>query len=339
MSDKFKVLLVHPTSPLLNPPPIGVGLLIALLRQEGFEVHLFDNGLYKVPDHLHGGKVKESRLQVTPFDYGTRDLILKESDPIADFVTKVTTVQPSLIAFSTLESVYELTISMIDALDNGSDLDKIPILVGGVFPTWAPDLVINHPKVDMICKGEGEGAIVDLCKAMDAGIDYSEIPNLWVKNDFGSIVKSKIQRPLVDVNKIPIPDFSLFEEGRFLRPMGGEVYVTIPIETSRGCPYKCNYCNSPANTRMYEEESESGNSFLRKKTVNTVYKELKYLINKFNGEYVYFCSDTFFVWSAAEIDEFTEMYSEFKLPFWIQTHPNTIKDSYIRKMKSVGLNR
>jgi hypothetical protein len=90
---------------------------------------------------------------------------------------------------------------------------------------------------------------------------------------------------------------------------------------------------------MYEEESESGNSFLRKKTVNTVYKELKYLINKFNGEYVYFCSDTFFIWSAAEIDEFTEMYSEFKLPFWIQTHPNTIKDSYIRKMKSVGCHR
>ncbi len=33
---------------------------------------------------------------------------------------------------------------------------KVPVVVGGVFPTFAPDLVIQSSLVDMVCVGEGK---------------------------------------------------------------------------------------------------------------------------------------------------------------------------------------
>ena len=47
---------------------------------------------------------------------------------------------------------------------------------------FAPEIVISHPQVDMICIGEGEGPIVDLVERMRVGEGLlRDIKNLWVK--------------------------------------------------------------------------------------------------------------------------------------------------------------
>ena len=43
--------------------------------------------------------------------------------------------------------------------------------------------------------------------------------------------------------------------------------------------------------------------------------------------------------NGKEFDEFCEMYEDIKLPFWIQTRPETITDYNMKKLKSVGLHR
>ena len=40
-----------------------------------------------------------------------------------------------------------------------------------------------------------------------------------------------------------------------------------------------------------------------------------------------------------EFDEFCEMYSEIKLPFWMQTRPETVSDYNMKRLKEVGLHR
>ena len=40
-----------------------------------------------------------------------------------------------------------------------------------------------------------------------------------------------------------------------------------------------------------------------------------------------------------EFDEFCEMYSDIKLPFWMQTRPETVTDYNMKKLKEVGLHR
>ena len=43
--------------------------------------------------------------------------------------------------------------------------------------------------------------------------------------------------------------------------------------------------------------------------------------------------------SKKEFDEFCEMYQDIKLPFWMQTRPETINDYNIKKLSEVGLHR
>ena len=64
---KFKVLLLYPNCELLNPPPVSMGILAAVLRKEGFEVDLFDTTLYPDPDSQSSDDSKEQNLQVRPF--------------------------------------------------------------------------------------------------------------------------------------------------------------------------------------------------------------------------------------------------------------------------------
>jgi radical SAM superfamily enzyme YgiQ (UPF0313 family) len=140
-----------------------------------------------------------------------------------------------------------------------------------------------------------------------------------------------------NIDKNPLPDFSLFEEARLYRPMAGKVYRMLPVETHRGCPYGCAYCNSPAQRELYRE-AQSGN-FLRKKSIDVVRKELDYYKSEWDIEYVYFPADTFLSFTEKEFDEFVEMYSNFRIPFWCQTRPETITREKIRKLRDVGLHR
>tara|TARA_B100000427_G_C15413767_1_gene553214 strand:- start:131 stop:1009 length:879 start_codon:yes stop_codon:yes gene_type:complete len=88
--------------------------------------------------------------------------------------------------------------------------------------------------------------------------------------------------------------------------------------------------------RLYKDV---GANFYRKKKMDLVYKELKYFKDVEKVQYNYFWADTFLGMSNKEFDEFCEMYSDIKLPFWIQTRPETVTDYNMKKLKSVGLHR
>ena len=111
----------------------------------------------------------------------------------------------------------------------------------------------------------------------------------------------------------------------------------FPIETHRGCPFTCRFCNSPDQMRLYDEKA--GGGFFRKKSMQNVSEELKNLKEKYGCEYNYFWADTFLALNNHEFEEFCEMYSEIKLPFWMQTRPETISDYKIKRLAEVGLHR
>jgi len=151
-----------------------------------------------------------------------------------------------------------------------------------------------------------------------------------------SVKKNSITKP-VGINDLPMIDISIFEDARLYRPMAGRIYRMLPIETIRGCPYSCRYCNSPYQLTLYKEETNS--KFLRKKRMDLVYKELKYFKEELDLEYAYFWADTFLAMNQRELEQFCEMYSDIKLPFWMQTRPETINHDNIRRLSEVGLHR
>ena len=75
----------------------------------------------------------------------------------------------------------------------------------------------------------------------------------------------------------------------------------IPIETIRGCPFTCRFCNSPDQMAFYKGQ---GHNFYRKKRMDLVYKELKHFKENHKVEYNYFWADTFLGMNTKEFDEF-----------------------------------
>ena len=326
----MKVLFIYPNEMMLNPPPVSMGIFTSILKREKFELDLFDTTYYPTFSQT-SDKAKEENLQVRPFDYSERDVSLKESDLFDDLRNKVETFLPDLIAISILEPTFSQAFSLLDAIQDY----KIPVIAGGVFPTFAPERVLSHPAVKIVCRGEGEGALLELCETMRSGKDISGINNLWIKKESG-IIKNKI-RTVVNLDECPLPDYDLFEFGRFFRPMAGKVYRAIPIETNRGCPYQCTYCNSPSQIKLYREHG-AGN-FFRKKSMARIKEELRHLIPLYDAEYVYFPSDTFLSMTSFEFDQFIDVYSEFQLPFWVQTRPETITKDKAIALKKIGCHR
>lgn len=329
---KLKVLFVYPNLFMMNLVPPAIGLFSALLRGEGYEVDVFDTTYYQAEDSFDSDKKKEENLQVRPFNLEEKGIRAINSDMYADFQAKVASFKPDLLAMSVVEDVWGLGSRLLAQVRQFN----VPVVVGGVFPTFAPHVIIKDPSVNIVCVGEGEMALLELCRRLAAGEDYSTIPNLWVKRANGTVVKNGIQTR-VDISALPMPDYSLFDEKRLYRPMAGKVYRMLPIETHRGCPYSCQFCNSPSQQSLYRVEKAG--SYFRKKHMTKLREEMSVLIKTWKLEYVYFTADTFLAWSDREFDEFIEMYSDFKLPFWIQTRVETIEEDKMKKLKEVGIHR
>lgn len=313
--------------------PPAIALFSSILKERRHKVSLFDATDYPNPegDDFNSDKLKEKNLNVRPFDDTLLKLSFKEEDVYSAFVKHIQEFSPDLMAMSCTEDMFPVGISLL----KHSTQFKIPTLVGGVFPTFAPELVMSHPEVDMVCVGEGEYLIAELCERMEKGKSYDDISGLWIrKNDH---IKRNPLGPIVDMNENPLLDLSIFPEGRLYRPMQGKVWRMFPLETHRGCPYRCTYCNSPFQADKYK--AETGSKFFRKKRIDKIREEIIHFRNRYKAEAFYLWSDTFLAYSDREFDEFVEMYSEFKIPFWCQTRPETVTYERVKKLADIGLFR
>jgi len=86
-------------------------------------------------------------------------------------------------------------------------------------------------------------------------------------------------------------------------------------------------------------DAQTDESYFRKRRMDLVYDELNHFKERFGVEYNYFWADTFLAITEKEFDEFCEMYSDIKTPFWMQTRAETLTDYKVRKLAEVGLHR
>lgn len=329
----MKILLVYPNIRGMNMLPPAVALFSSILKQHGHKISLFDSTDYPNPegDDFNSDKLKEKNLNVRSFDDTLLRVSFKEEDVQGAFIKHTQEFNPGLIAMSCTEDMFPIGIILLKAVARF----KIPVLVGGVFPTFAPELVMSYPEIDMVCVGEGEHVIAELCGRIEKAESFDNIPGLWIRKN-GSIKRNPMG-PVVDINGNPNLDLSIFNEGRLYRPMQGRVWRMFPLETHRGCPYRCTFCNSPFQLDKYR--AETGTMFFRKKRIDKIRDEIIFFRDKYKVEAFYLWSDTFFAYSDREFDEFVEMYSEFKIPFWCQTRPETVTYERVRKLVDIGLFR
>ena len=85
------------------------------------------------------------------------------------------------------------------------------IICGGYHPTLVPDEVLAADGVDCVCVGDGEYAELELCDKMSAGEDYTGVESLYFKLPDGSFKHNPIRPLFADLDRLPIPDFDLFD--------------------------------------------------------------------------------------------------------------------------------
>lgn len=335
--ENFRVLIVYPNLPLMLVPSIAIALFTRLLKNQGYRVDLFETTHYDTDETNYSEtriNYSENRTRIL----NARKFNIKEdlginvkSGMLRDFRRKVEEFAPDFMIFSVVEDTFLQTLSMLERI---KDL-HIPHLVGGVFPTMAPECCMREPLVRMIGLGEGEGSVPATAEAVRQGRPLDSIPGTWYRRDDGSIAKLP-QPPLVDIDGV-IPDFSLFDESRFYRPMGGRVFKMVPVESYRGCPYSCTYCNSPAQ-RILAKDTGLGN-FLRRKIISDLRNELAELREAYNPDFFFFVDDSFLARPRQEIFAFCDMYEEFRLPFYFNTRAENCDTEILQRLKDVGCYR
>ncbi|MCX7177010.1 MAG: radical SAM protein [Proteobacteria bacterium] len=326
----YKVLFVYPSLFMQTGIPLAIACLAGALKAKGIDVRVFDTYPYRfdgeIPEHEFRSTVQHSTRSV---DYSAKGIFPCDNDMFDDLAKLVSDFKPDLIGMSAAESVYE----------RGSILTRfikklrpdLPVIAGGVFPTLAPEIAIQEASVDMICTGEGESALVEICELLAEGRSCRDVKGVWVKEG-NKVIRN--ERRIENLATLPLPDFHCFDTGTFLRPMQGNLFRTIPVEFSRGCPYQCSFCAEPALEKAFLEINQR---FFRKKSMADIIAELQTYVREYQPEFFYFSSETFLAISSVEFEAFIDGYRSIGLPFWIQTRPETLTEDKIRRLKEVGL--
>ncbi len=234
----FKILLVYPNIPLMTVPPLSMAIFTGILKKEGYQVELFDTTPYISDDGNLSQKNRRLYLQYREYsDEDDLGIVIKEN-LMHDFKKAVFEYKPDLMIWSVVEDAFKKTLTMAEVV---KDYECVKIF-GGVLPTADPEYVINQENINFIAKGEGEITLKELAKSVYENKDYKNLKGTWFKKKDGTILKNP-PNTLTNIND-GSPDFSLFDSKRFNRPMGGRIFKMVPLETYRGCPYKCTFCNS-----------------------------------------------------------------------------------------------
>jgi radical SAM superfamily enzyme YgiQ (UPF0313 family) len=145
--------------------------------------------------------------------------------PLAHFVDELDhTIPPDLVLLTCTMTYWYPGVQAVAELVR-KKFGRVPIMLGGVYPTIMPDHALAQTGVDVICRGPAEKQIFSLINEV---LGDGTCPDLRIESLEG----------------MPIPAFS------FLRDTS-----TLPMLTSRGCPLRCSFCASFLLCSRFEQRS------------------------------------------------------------------------------------
>jgi len=297
----MKVLFLYPNIARARSPQVGLSSLAGTLEREGHDSRLVD---------------------IT---------FMEDADVGDAYRRELESYQPDLIGVSCRSTEWETAQAMLRMVK-----PDVPVVVGGPHPTIAPEEVIADDNVDMLVRGEGEEAIIDLLNRLESGVDLKDMPNLWLKQD-GVVFKNDV-RPLVqDMDNLALPRWEIWDDRHFRQHYHQVFYPSAQVfgdlETSRGCPYSCPYCITPTMQKLYKGKGK----FHREKSAKRIVEEISKLLKERQIDYIRFVDETFIL-NRRRLKEFAELYQDIRLPFSFSTRPETVSEEMMKILAGAGVN-
>lgn len=258
-----KVLITHSYFYKLDPkqwafqqpyPPIGTLHAASVIREAGIEVNFFDVALNNKPEEIGVPLNSYKPLYFIIYDDGF------------NYLTKMCLTVMREAAFKMSELAKKSgAIVIISSSDSTDHYEKY----------------FEHG-VDYVIRGEGEETLRELLLALENKKTVDGILGIAYQTENKTIVKAA--RPVLrQLDNLPPPAWDLIDVEPYRKIwLDKHGYFSLNIATTRGCPYKCNWCAKPIYGNRYNSRSP-------KKVVD----EIEYLLIKFNPTHFWMCDDIF----------------------------------------------
>ncbi len=291
----MRIQFVYPNK-VSYPKDISIGLayLSAVLKSKGHEVSLIDT------------------------TFGMSD---------SQIISGIQQFAPDLVAVSAVSNNFEYAVDLSKLMKKHFEL---PIIIGGIHATIAPEETISKDCFDMVCIGEGEEALAELVESMEKGERNTTIENIWFK-DVSGVIRNPLRKLCENLDTIPFADTEFFDYNKYLKQHN----MVASFLSSRGCPYKCAYC---INHSLQELYSGLG-SYVRYRSVDDVITEMESAIKKYDIRAISFYDDTFTL-NKNRVREFCEKYKKrIDLPFYINARIDNITEQMCIELREAGCER
>jgi radical SAM superfamily enzyme YgiQ (UPF0313 family)/ubiquinone/menaquinone biosynthesis C-methylase UbiE len=202
------------------------------------------------------------------------------------------------------------------------------VVLGGPHIHIFPDETINIPGVDFLVQGEGERTFISLLDHINDPDTLETIPGLVFKRK-GKIINTGISPKIQDLDELGFPARHLVDINNYTSLLGrGKVITTM--FTSRGCPFRCTFCDRPFSPVI---------SGFRWRSAKHVVDEMEECINLGIRE-AFIYDDTFTV-RKDRVFDLCEEIKRRNISFrWdVRAHVNTVTPEMLRAMKDAGCDR
>ncbi|MBI4165878.1 MAG: B12-binding domain-containing radical SAM protein [Acidobacteria bacterium] len=116
---------------------------------------------------------------------------------------------------------------------------EFPVVLGGWHPSLLPDQTLEADCVDVVVRGQGEEAMLEVVEHLEAGEPLDKVLGVGFKRD-GSLVFTPI-RPLRPIAELPPKAYHLADFDAYERLCGRRWAM---YTSSLACPFNCSYCTN-----------------------------------------------------------------------------------------------
>jgi radical SAM superfamily enzyme YgiQ (UPF0313 family) len=183
--------------------------------------------------------------------------------------------KPDIIGFTSTTSIIH-TAYMYSRIARDIFPDR-QIVFGGVHATALPEEVLSQKHVDYVVRGEGEQTFLELV----GGVAPEKINGLSYRK--GTQMHHNPDREFIDLELLPMPAYHLLPMHKYRLALGAaKRRPATSMMIARGCPNRCSFCYGDMFGRK-----------IRRKSLDQVLEEIKFLQSRFHIREISFYDDTF----------------------------------------------
>ncbi|NQS98779.1 MAG: B12-binding domain-containing radical SAM protein [candidate division Zixibacteria bacterium] len=242
-------------------PPLGLGYIAAVLSEAGYDAKIID-------------AVGEKYWKY----YGWEGHTLRGLD-FDEIIERI----PQDARWVGISNLYTFSFLVAASLSERikDKFPGIPIVFGGAHATIMPEFTLSHSSIDAVVLSEGEEAAVQLTKAFAGELDFKDIDGLAYRKNGEAVINPKTEF-IKNLDIVPFPrrDLLPMENYFVAREPHGSARVRnwTTMIASRGCPFRCAFCNTP----------KIWHRLWRIRSPRNVVDEIKTLVRDFGVEEIHF---------------------------------------------------